>query len=247
VTRVDPVTARRRPSGWGWLVAVSACILLVAGGAIGVWWLASDERRIATYSVRGAINGVSLDLAGASADVVGGGHGRSVEVRHSDHFSFGHRAHATREVSGGILRLRSRCPATVLASCSASYRLVVPDNIPVTVRTSSGDVRFNAFRGSARIATSTGDVAVGAYCGFLLQARAQSGNVEATASCAPERLDLRSGSGNVRANVPPGRYRVDADSGSGSRMVRGVTRVDDAPYQIQAISSLGDVAVESRR
>jgi Putative adhesin len=218
-----------------------ACALL-----LGVWWLATSETRIATYSVRGAVSQVRLDLAGASAVVVGGGSSRAVQVRRTDEFSFGRRARAQRDVAGGVLRLRSRCPATVLSSCSASYRVTVPDNIPVTVRTSSGDVRFNAYRGSAEIATTTGDIDVGGYCGFLLQARAESGDVQASASCAPERLVLRSRSGDVRAVVPAGRYRVDADTDGGTRRVIGLTAAEDAPFQIQALSSAGDVDVETR-
>jgi putative adhesin len=241
-----PTAARRRPSAWALVVAASAAIVVGCALVLGIWWLASSETRIATYSVRGAVSGVTLDLAGASAVVVGGGAGRAVEVRRTDEFSFGRRAAAQRAVADGVLRLRSRCPVTVLASCSAAYRVTVPDNIPVRVRTSSGDVRFSDYRGSASIATTTGDIAVGGYCGFLLQARAESGDVSASASCAPERLVLRSRSGDVRAVVPAGRYRVDADTDGGSRRVVGLTPVEDAPFQIQALSSAGDVDVETR-
>jgi hypothetical protein len=45
--------------------------------------------------------------------------------------------------------------------------------------------------------------------------------------------------------VPPGRYQVDAVSDDGDRSVRGVTEAEDAPFQIQALSSAGDVAVEA--
>src|SRR4051812_32504550 len=186
-----------------------------------------------------------LDLAGASAVVVGGGSAREIDVRRTDAFSFGRRADAQRGVADGVLRLRSRCPATVVSSCSASYRVSVPDNIPVTVRTSSGDVRFSAYRGSATIATTTGNITVGGYCGFLLQARAESGDVRASTSCSPERLLLRPRSGDVRGVVPAGRYRIDADTDGGSRRVVGLTPAEDAPYQIQALSSAGDVDVET--
>jgi hypothetical protein len=246
VPAADPTAPRRRPSTWTALVAVSACLVLGTALVFAVWWLASSETQTATYSVRGAVSRVALDLAGASATVVGAGSGRAVQVRRIDEFSFGRRAAAHRDVAGGVLRLRSRCPTTVISSCSARYRVTVPDNIPVTVRTSSGDVRFNAYRGSANIVTTTGDISVGAYCGFLLQARAESGNVQASASCAPERLVLRSRSGDVRAVVPPGRYRVDADSDGGSRRVAGVTSAEDAPFQIQALSGAGDVDVGTR-
>ena len=55
----------------------------------------------------------------------------------------------------------------------------------------------------------------------------------------------RQRTGDVRAVVPPGRYQVDADSDVGSRSVHGVTAADDAPFQIQALSSGGDVTVEA--
>jgi len=45
--------------------------------------------------------------------------------------------------------------------------------------------------------------------------------------------------------VPPGRYQVDADSDVGSRTVRGLTPAEDAPFQIQVLSSAGDVTVEA--
>jgi Putative adhesin len=240
-----PTAPHRRPSPWALLVAGSAAVVLLCALGLGVWWLRSSEKQIATYAVRGAVSRIQLDLGGADAVVVGGGSGRAVQVRRTDEFSFGRRARADRDVSDGVLRLRSRCPVTVLASCAASYRVRVPDNIPVTVRTSSGDVRFSAYRGSASIATSTGDITVGGYCGFLLQARAETGDVRASTSCSPERLVLRSRSGDVRAIVPAGRYRVDADTDGGRRRVVGLTPAEDAPFQIQALSSAGDVDVET--
>jgi putative adhesin len=241
----DTIAPRRRPSPWAWLVAGSAALLLAIAVVLGVWWLGSRETEIATYSVRGAVSEVMLDLAGANTVVVGGGSARQIDVRRTDEFSFGRHADAQRAVSGGVLTLRSRCPATVLSTCSASYRVSVPDNIPVTVHTSSGDVRFNAYRGSASIATTTGNIDVGGYCGFRLQARAESGDVRASASCPPERLVLRSRSGDVLAVVPAGRYRVDADTDGGERRVAGVAAADDAPFQIQALSGTGDVDVET--
>jgi hypothetical protein len=245
VPTADPIAPRRRPSPWALLVAGSAALLVAFALLLGVWWLGSRETQIATYSVRGTVSEVMLDLAGANAVVVGGGSAREIDVRRTDEFSFGRRAAARRGVADGILRLRSRCPDTVLSTCSASYRVSVPDNIPVTVRTSSGDVRFSAYRGSASIATTTGDIDVGGYCGFRLQARAESGDVRASTSCSPERLVLRSRSGDVHAIVPAGRYRVDADTDGGERRVSGLAPADDAPFSIQALSGSGDVDVET--
>jgi len=237
-----------RLSLWGRLVAVSA--VLVVGGAAGMaaWGIASTERRVATYSVRGTINAIQVDLDGGEAEIVGGSPETPVvRVRRTDRFAFGHDAAVTRGVSGGVLRLGARCPDTVLHACSSSYRLTVPPNIPVSVSSGRGDVHLNGFRGSARIGTSSGDIVVRGYCGFSLQARADTGDLDVAARCSPERLALRSRAGSVRAVVPAGRYRIDADTDGGSRELKGLTSSDDAPFQIQALSGTGDVLVEARR
>ena len=236
---------KRRRTTWAWLVTGSACVVLAVGLAMAVWWALSSERRVTSYTVRGALSAVSLDLGGADAEIVGGHDDPVVEVRRTDRFAFGHTAAHRRDVSGGVLRISSRCPRTVLGSCAAAYRVSVPNNVPVSVRTGSGDVRLDGFRGSARIATGTGNIGASAFCGFLLQARAESGDVSASAACAPERLELRSRTGEVHAVVPPGRYRIDADSDEGARSVRGLRAADDAPFHILALSRAGDVAVEA--
>ena len=232
-------------SAWGWLVAASAVLVGGSALALSAWWALTSKRVVATYSVQGAVSAVFLDLGGADADVVGGGNRPSVQVRRTDEYAFGRRAIAGRDAAGGVLRIRSRCPDTVLGACDAAYRLTVPDNVPVTVRTTSGDVRFTGYQGSAQIDTSSGDIAIGGYCGFLLRARADAGDVSASASCATERMELRSRTGDVRAIVPPGRYRVDADTDTGESEVRGLTPADDAPFVIQVLSSAGDVTVET--
>ena len=96
----DPIAPRRRPSPWAWLVAGSAALLLAIALVFGVWWLSSRETEIATYSVRGAVSEVMLDLAGANAVVVGGGSAREIDVRSTDEFSFGRRARSRRDVEG---------------------------------------------------------------------------------------------------------------------------------------------------
>ena len=227
------------------LVAVSAVIVLAVALAIAVWWAVSSERRVSSYAVRGPLDAVSLDLGNADAEIVGGRDEPIVEVRRTDRFAFDQPAERQRDVSDGVLRLRSRCAPAILGSCSATYRLIVPNNVPVMVRTGSGDVRLAGFRGSARIQTETGDIAASSFCGFQLQARADRGDVSATAACAPERLELRSRTGDVHAVVPPGRYRIDADSDDGERTLRGLAPVDDAPFQILALSRAGDVQVEA--
>jgi Putative adhesin len=236
-----------RVSSWGRLVIASA--VLVGGGvaALVVGDLASRHERIVSFAVRGSLDGVTLDVGAADVVIAGGGQRALVTVRRTDRYAFGHDAQVRRSVAAGMLRIRSRCPSAVPGSCSARYRIVVPDNVPVDVRTGSGTVRFSGYRGSAQIATGSGDVVVDGFCGFSLDARARSGDVSASVACAPQQLSLRSTTGSVRALVPAGRYRVDAESASGDHDVRGVAAASDAPFAIQALSSSGDVTVEGRR
>jgi putative adhesin len=219
------------------LVVGAAAVLLVLD-------LASRQERIVSYEVAGALNGVTLDVDDADVDIVRGGGRRAIDVRRTDRYAFGHSARFERTIAGGTVRLRSRCPQTVTHTCAVSYRIVVPDNLPVDVRTGAGTVRLSDYHGSARVSTGSGDIDVGGFCGFSLNARTASGDVSATASCAPQQLSLRSRTGSVHAVVPPGRYQVDAESASGSREVRGLSAVADAPFSIQALSSSGDVQVE---
>jgi hypothetical protein len=127
------------------------------------------------------------------------------------------------------------------------YRVVVPDNVPVEIRTNTGTVRFSGYRGSGTVRTRTGAIRVEGFCGFSLQARSDSGDIDADAACAPQQLVVRSTSGDVRAVVPEGRYRVDADSSAGTAEVRGLQPVQTGPYSVDASSSTGDVTVEASR
>src|SRR5262245_15973730 len=154
--------------------------------------LTSREERVVSYAVRGTPDGLAFDLGDADVTIAGGGRRAEVQVRHTDRFAFGHGARDVRSTAGGVFRVRSRCPATVMHSCSVVYRVTVPDNLPVDVRTTSGNVRLEGYRGSARVATRAGDIDVGGFCGFSLVARAESGNVDTSASCAPQQLSLRS-------------------------------------------------------
>jgi hypothetical protein len=217
----------------------------LAAIALAVWSLASSEERRVAYSVRGGMGGVSLDVGDADVEVQGGGRAAAVSVVHVDRFGFGHAPVAQRAVAGGVFRVRSRCPSTILHGCSVRYRVVVPDNVPLAVRTGSGSVRFRGYRGSARVTTGRGDIDIAGFCGYALQARAEGGgDIDASIACPPPQLALRTTTGSVHARVPPGRYRVDASTSGSAAKVRGLTSDAGAPFSIQALSGTGAVTVE---
>jgi hypothetical protein len=237
----------RRISPWGAAVAVSAVLVVGAAAALLIATVASSRERAVRFAVRGSLNGVSLDVGDADVEIAGGGRHDLLEVQRTDRFAFGHDAVVTRSLAMGELRLRSRCPKAVPHACSSRYRLVVPDNVPVDVRASGGTIRLRGYRGSARVTTRSGDIDVAGFCGFSLQARAESGDISTSAACAPQQLVLRSTAGSVTAAVPPGRYQVEAESTNGAERVSGVSAAADAPFSIQALSSSGDVVVQGRR
>ena len=236
-----------RLSPWGRAVAVSAVVVLGAAAVLAVGALASRHARLVSYPVGGELQGVSLDLGAADVQIVGGGARARMTVQRLERYAFGHDVRTVRTVSGGVLHVVSRCPTALPHSCSVRYSVVVPDNVPVDVRTGSGTVSFRDYRGSARISTRAGNVDVTGFCGFSLQARSDSGDVDVAAGCPPQTLSLRASSGDVHAVVPAGRYQVDATSASGRHAVRGVDARSDAPFAIQALSSSGNVVVEGRR
>jgi hypothetical protein len=236
-----------RLSPWGRVVAVSAMLVVGAALLLAGWGAASAHERRVSYAVRGSLNGLALDVGSADVEIVGVGRRQAVEVLQRNRYAFGHDLRARHSVAAGTFRLYARCPSTALTrACSAAYRLLVPDNIPVNVRTGDGAVRFRDYRGSATITTGSGSVQLESFCGFALQVRSDAGDVAVDASCAPQRLSLRTRSGAIRATVPSGRYRVDADSGTGRATVQGLTNAPDAPFELQALSTSGTVRVETR-
>lgn len=228
-------------------MTVSALVVVAVGAVLAVAWWTSREQRVASFAVRGVLERVVLDLGDAEADVIGGGDRPVVRVRRVEEFAFAHPPEIQRRLEGAVLRIRARCPDAAFSPCHAAFQVVIPSNLPVTVRTSGGDVRLRDVRGSAELRTRSGAVRVEGFCGFALRAQTTSGSIDATTSCAPERMDLRTRSGTVRATVPPGRYRITAASTSGRARLDRLTSAEDAPFQIQALSATGDVSVAARQ
>jgi hypothetical protein len=221
---------------------LSAAIVLLVVLALGIGWLVSGRHRTTTYSYSGRLRRIDLQLSSGPVVIVGS-NSSSIEVQRTDDFAFGHAATERRSLGAGVLHIRSSCPRVVVGSCSASYELAVPETVAVTVRTGSGDVRLDGFRGGASLQTGSGNINVAAFCGFNLAASSDSGTLRVATACAPRRLVLRSGTGDVVAHVLPGRYRIGVGSGSGHEHVTGVRSDTHAPYSIDAHSGSGSVSV----
>ena len=184
------------------------------GGVVGGDQASGGSRRT---RVRGALDGITLDLGGADAEIVGGRDEPVVEVRRTDRFSFGQpRVELARACRAGVLRLRSRCPPTVFGTCSASYRLTVPNNVPVDDPDRVGNVALGGIPRLGADRPRTAGTSPRARTAASCSRRAPgAATCRPAAACAPEQLELRSRTGDVRAVVPAGRYRIDAESDGG--------------------------------
>jgi hypothetical protein len=188
--------------------------------------------------------GVQIRVVSGDVVLLGGAQG-SVAVRRTDRSTFGRGPLEWRRRVGQRLEIASTCPRLVVGACSAAYRVAVPDDVPVSVRADHGTIRLEGYRGSALLATGAGAISVDAFCGYILRATTARGDVSVVTSCSPERLEVRSTSGDVSATVPAGRYRIDASAGGGPAIVRGLTADPNSPWEIQALSTSGDVTVEA--
>ena len=236
----------RHASSWGWLVTISAFALLTAGLVMVVWWAATIEERTGTYIVRGTVNGITLDIGDADLQIVGGGAQAALQVRRTDRFAFGHPAEAERDRPR-----RHAAPALALPGGADRQLLVLLPPARARQRACHGEdherQRVAPAATAARPASTParGDVDFDGWCGFNLQIRADVGRRARGRGVLARAAAAALAPGPVEALVPPGRYRVDAESDEGKRSVRGVTTGDDAPFQIQALSTTGDVSVGS--
>jgi hypothetical protein len=217
-------------------------VLVAVAAALGSLWLATLHTRTDSFSVTTHLREVQVDVGSGSVDVSDGGVG-PVRVHSSEHYAFGRSPQLSHGVRDGVLHVTASCPHILVGHCAVDYRLAVPSSVPVVVKTRDGDVRLDAFHGTARIITADGNVTVVAYCGRSLSATSANGDVSVTAVCPPASLAVRSGTGNVTVAVPPNRYHVTTASGNGSVQVTGIITDRHAASEIVAESGDGDVRV----
>lgn len=240
--RARPSRARLRASAWTLLVAGSLLVLVGGAAAFGADWALSGSTRTSSYSVAGPLAGVQVRVVSGDVVVVGGGRD-GVSVRRTDRSTFGHGPIEWRTSTLGLLQIASRCPRLVVGACGATYRIAVPDNVPVSVRADHGSITLEGYRGSASLTTADGPIVVDGFCGYALRAVSTGGDVTAAATCSPERLELRTASGGVSATVPAGRYRIEASTAAGPAAVWGLTADPSSPWTIQALSTSGEVKI----
>jgi DUF4097 and DUF4098 domain-containing protein YvlB len=237
---------RVRPTPWAALVIVSAALLATGAGVLAISWAVtkSTDSTSFTAQIPSLLTGVELDIDGGDVEILGAA-AQEVLVNRVDYSVFGLGPDEKRFVTEGVFRIETTCPELVVGTCAADYRITVPEEVPLMIRTEHGDVRLTAYRGSAVVSAESGTVTVDAFCGTVLEVTATAGDIDVGATCLATRLTLYTTSGDITLRVPPGRYSMDAGTISGQTTLRGVADDPFAGPRIEARSNSGDVSVEA--
>jgi DUF4097 and DUF4098 domain-containing protein YvlB len=78
-------------------------------------------------------------------------------------------------------------------------------------------------------------------------ANTSAGDVTLAADAPLERLDATTSAGDVRLLVPDVAYRLHTETSAGDTDTGAVSTSDDAPREISAVTSAGDIRIETRR
>src|SRR5918996_4326467 len=194
---------RSRMSTWRLVVALCAVALAAAAALMAGLWLTMSGTRSTSYDFAGPLLAIEIDVGRGDVEILGGGRS-NVHVRRTDRLAYGQAPREQLALQDGVLKIGSECASLVVGTCSADYSLAIPDNVAVTIRTVDGNVRLRGYRGSAKVTTTRGAIAVDGFCGFVLEATAGQGDIRVGTAGAPERLELRSDRGDVTAGVPAG-------------------------------------------
>jgi hypothetical protein len=240
----ESTSARRRVSGWAAVVIACTVVVVAVLATFAVVWATSATKGSTSYTATlpGTLLGIEIALDDGDVEIVGAS-GTDVFVNRSDSGAFGLAPSERRMILGNVFRLESSCPRLIIGSCKARYRISVPEKVRVKIEATRGDVRVNAHRGLVDLSTSGGNISVEAFCGTLVRATAKGGDIDVSASCPPQRVEVRTDTGDVTVAVPSGMYSIEADSNTGTAEVDALTSLDTAPFRIQALSNSGDVIV----
>jgi len=206
------------------IIGISFVALVILGGAVYGAAQALEENETHRDAISRDVDHVVIKAESGDIDVVPGD--GSVDVERTDRYVLDS-PDVTRTLDDGVLTIESRCDSVLAPFCATDYRVEVPRDVTVDVRTYSGDVDIDGITGRQIDARSyVGDVHVDA---------ARKGDITAHTNV-----------GDVDVELPRGTYAVDSDTAVGDSDVDGVVDSDRAQHAIDARTDVGDVDVTAR-
>jgi DUF4097 and DUF4098 domain-containing protein YvlB len=249
------------------VVAAIVALLLVAWGAVSILQLATrhtttevDRYRDITALVIEDASDIRLTSAPAGAPL---------EVRARVTESLVTPERQARRGDNGTLRLSSSCSPGFFAEwCGVDYEIAVPAGTAIQARTSAGDIDaqdisttlpvelhssagditvIGALAPSLRLSTDAGDVRASGVRADEVIADSSAGDIDASLLGPAERLDVRTSAGDVDLVVPDTVYRVETTTSAGDIDTQTIRTSPTASRSIRAVTSAGDIRIESRR
>jgi len=213
--------------------AVVLSLLLIAYGVLSVVSLIARDtgHRSATFD---GVTALTVDLGFESLEVRGSSTASSVRMTRSYSWSFD-RPSVGASQAGGRLSVSSSCGFSVGRGCSGHVRLVVPEGLPVTVRTSDGGVLLRDLTGTVTSSTSDGHVTLRQLTGAV-DASSSDGGIDVSRVTGP--LTLRTHDGSIHGNGLSA-SRVTAESSDGGIDLRFAA----APARVRVQSHDGSIGV----
>jgi len=244
------------------VTAVVLSLLLIAYGVLSVVGLIARDKahRSATF---GGVTALTVDLGFESLEVRGSSTASSVRLTRSYSWSFD-RPGVGAHQAGGRLSVTSSCGFSVGRGCSGHVRLVVPEGLPVTVRTSDGGVLLRDLTGAVAASSSDGGIELSGVTGPLtlqthdgsihgsglrasrVSAESSDGGIDLRFAAAPARVRVQSHDGSIGVHVPHDgtSYRVTTDVSDGHQDV-SVPTDPGAVRHIDVTASDGSITVDT--
>ncbi|MGH3329640.1 MAG: hypothetical protein ACRDPT_17915 [Streptomycetales bacterium] len=143
---------------------------------------------------------------------------------------------------GGTLTLGYSCPERN-DECGVTYRVRVPRETSVQLRSEAGGVHVDGLSGPLRVAVSVGSVTAERLHSPDVGVRSQAGSVLLGFAAAPKFVTVEAIAGAVILQLPGGlRYAVDAQTTAGVTSVE-VPTDRSSPRRIRATSTTGSIQV----
>ncbi|GAU70904.1 hypothetical protein SSP35_24_00090 [Streptomyces sp. NBRC 110611] len=217
----------------------AALTALLTGCSLSGYGPMKEAQR--TYTVDGKVTTLAATTHGGDIEVVPIDAGGSVKV--TEKYRYNDRKPApSHDVKDGRLTLKAE-ECGMGRKCEVGYRVLLPRDASVELRTSGGDITVRGTAGRIDADTSGGDITVADSTARKGKVRTSGGDVDITLSEAPDDFQGRTSGGNVTVRLPKGSYAVDASTSGGTSKVSVPTDPRSA-HKVTARTSGGDVRVQ---
>jgi hypothetical protein len=241
----DETSAPRRAhlSGRVWLVLVCAGIVVVFLAIVlpGVFDVRRTER---SYEIKAPVKALAFNSKGTTyLDISPSSDGR-VHIRRSSQISRDSRLIERYELNGKTLIFHASCTGSrlgVLSRCDLHYRLRVPKQIALSLRTHFGRTNITGTRGRIDFKSDAGRFAA-TSCSKTARFSLGLGQIEFHDTCVPTLVRARAAAADFVLSIPAGRYDVAADIRHGGGIKRPFANVIEdpaSPHKLDLGISLG--------